>query len=484
MREPLKILLLEDSVEDADEIMYRLRLNEQLDCTFSLATNKSTYLRALDEFDPSIILSDHSLPQFDAKDAFLIARQRFPNIPFIMVTGAISDEFAIEMLKMGADDYILKDRMTRLPAAILTSVQRYKAEQEKGEAEQRIIRSENNLRAIFENTTEAFVLLDANAIVLAFNTKAAQFLYPCSAWPFQTGQSIFDVIDEKEKLPFREIFDRAKKGETVQYEQTWEGEGGRQICIDLCVTPVLENGQIKGVCIVGRDITEKKILEQRIMEQKLQEQKNIARAILEAQEKERNALGQELHDNVNQILATTKMLLSLAKCYPEDTGQLINSSEKNIENAIQENRKIARGLVAPDFKTILLRDQLQTLTDAMLRKAGLQVIMDAQHLEEDRLREEHKLVIYRIAQEQCTNIIKHAEAGLVYLLLNTCGHRLRMIIFDNGKGVKAGAKTEGIGLRNIRDRLSIFNGTVQIRTNAGKGFSLEIEIPLPGSDAS
>jgi PAS domain S-box-containing protein len=478
MRESLKILLLEDSAEDAEEIMHRLRLNETLHCTFLPAKDKAGYLRALDEFEPSLILSDHSMPQFDAREAFILARQRFPGIPFIVVSGAISDEYAIDMLKMGVDDYLLKDRMTRLPAAILTAVQRQKAEREKLEAEQRIIRSETNLRAIFENTSDGFVLLDGNAVIMAFNTKAAQYLRLGKTQPFQAGHSIYEFIEEGRRHFFRETFEKAIQGEIVQYERSYEMENDRRVWIDFCMTPVLESGQVKGVCVAGRDITGKKILEQEIMDQKVQEQKNIARAILEAQEKERNSLGQELHDNVNQILATTQMLLSMAKYHPEKMAELILSSRENIGNAIEENRKIARGLVAPDFKTILLRDQLEALTEDMLRRAGIHVITDSAQLREELLAEDHKLVIYRIAQEQCTNIIKHAQAGLVYFSLNTVAGMFRMIIFDNGKGVKTGAKTEGIGLRNIRNRLSIFNGTANIRTNPGKGFALEIEIPI------
>jgi CheY-like chemotaxis protein len=81
MKDPLKILILEDSSYDAEEIMRRLELSAKFDCGFRLATDKTTYLQALDEFYPSVILSDHSLPQFDSKEALTLARQRFPDDP-------------------------------------------------------------------------------------------------------------------------------------------------------------------------------------------------------------------------------------------------------------------------------------------------------------------------------------------------------------------------------------------------------------------
>src|ERR1700722_6550582 len=110
MKDMLKILLLEDCANDAEEIMRRLESNEKFNCECRLATGRETYLKALEEFGPSVILSDHSLPEFDSKEALVLARRRFPDIPFIMVAGTISEEYAIDMIKTGADDYILKDR--------------------------------------------------------------------------------------------------------------------------------------------------------------------------------------------------------------------------------------------------------------------------------------------------------------------------------------------------------------------------------------
>ena len=132
MGERLKILILEDSDTDA-AIVQHLLLKEKLQCEFVVAVNKETYQAALDQFQPDIILSDHSLPQFDSADALLLARQRFPGIPFIMVTGTASEEFAAGIIKLGADDYILKDRMARLPAVIIKTIQRRRSENERQE---------------------------------------------------------------------------------------------------------------------------------------------------------------------------------------------------------------------------------------------------------------------------------------------------------------------------------------------------------------
>src|SRR5258708_4289264 len=99
MGKKIKILILEDNDTDA-EIVQHLLLKEKLKCEFIVAVDQRSYQAALDQFQPDIILSDHSLPQFDSTDALILARQQYPGIPFIMVTGTASEEFAAGIIKL------------------------------------------------------------------------------------------------------------------------------------------------------------------------------------------------------------------------------------------------------------------------------------------------------------------------------------------------------------------------------------------------
>ena len=484
MKDLLKILLLEDCANDAEDIMRRLQSNEKFNCEFKLATGKSAYLQALEEFHPSIVLSDHSLPQFDSKEALAIARQRFPDIPFIMVTGTISEEYAIDMIKTGADDYILKDRMTRLPAAIMASVQKRKAETEKKMLEQEREFDRNNLKALINNTNDLMWSVDRNFRLIISNDAFDRMIRALTGQVVERGSNILPEQFSPEQLSrFQEYYERAFSGEGFTVVEYADLPGGHWS--EISIYPIFNGDMVSGATCISRDITQRKIAEkeiadykQEIINQKIQEQRKIARAIVKAQEKERNFLGQELHDNVNQILTGTKMMLSAALAAPEKGSEIVIASLKNIENAIEENRKIAQGLVVPDFEIIPLKEQVIHLTDSMLKKAGLHVIMDTSGLLEDLLDDEQKLAIYRAAQEQYTNIIKHAAAGFVYVLMNTTGGYFKMLIFDNGKGEATGPKTAGIGLRNIRGRLALFNGTAKTAASPGKGFTLETLIPL------
>jgi signal transduction histidine kinase len=233
----------------------------------------------------------------------------------------------------------------------------------------------------------------------------------------------------------------------------------------------------EGLSVFIRDITEKKKLEIKLQEQQRKEQLKVTAAWLEAQEKERNTIAQELHDNVNQILAGTNLYLSIAKINPEKTREHIESSMINIQSAIAENRKIAHVLVTPDFESIKLTDLIQNLLDNMLSPSGIDAHIDTADLKEDCLNDEQRLAIYRITQEQCTNIIKYAKAQHVIIIISTTNGIFEMSIADNGNGMELNKVTAGIGLRNIKSRAVILNGETNVITSPGNGFTLEIRMP-------
>lgn len=137
MNEDLKILLLEDSEDDAELIQSKIRQGG-IKFQALVVDTKADYIKAIKNFDPDIILSDHSLLQFNSSEALKIFKQHQKitrqNQPFILVTGAVSEEFAVQCIKDGADDYILKDRLQRLPIAIKNTLEKCRIENENQKA--------------------------------------------------------------------------------------------------------------------------------------------------------------------------------------------------------------------------------------------------------------------------------------------------------------------------------------------------------------
>ena len=138
MTSPLRILLLEDSTDDA-ELIRELLNGDQVVCELTRVQTRAEFTAALKAGDIDLILADYKLPSFDGISALKIALGESPDLPFIFVSGTLGEELAIEALKIGATDYVLKTRLSRL----VPSVQRALREaRERKKAEEALRRSE------------------------------------------------------------------------------------------------------------------------------------------------------------------------------------------------------------------------------------------------------------------------------------------------------------------------------------------------------
>jgi signal transduction histidine kinase len=147
MESTLKILILEDMEEDVELIKRTLR-KAGLQFQTMQVDSRDGFVDALQHYHADVILSDHSLPQFDSVDALQLCKNMKCDAPFILVTGAVSEEFAVSCLKQGADDYVLKSNLARLPNAIHNALRQKEAEQAKLEAAQALQSQNAELKKI------------------------------------------------------------------------------------------------------------------------------------------------------------------------------------------------------------------------------------------------------------------------------------------------------------------------------------------------
>ena len=143
----LKILIIEDLEEDVG-LIERVLKEDMLSFKSIMVDNREQYIKELESFGPHVILSDHSLPQFNSIEALKILRDQGIDIPFILVTGTVSEEFAVRCLKLGAHDYVLKSNLARLPAALKNAMQQHASEMKRKRAEINLIRQNKKLRKI------------------------------------------------------------------------------------------------------------------------------------------------------------------------------------------------------------------------------------------------------------------------------------------------------------------------------------------------
>src|ERR1700688_5238775 len=127
MNQTLKILHVEDILSDA-ELVERILKKSGIAFEKLIVDCREEYINALSQFHPDIILSDHSLPSFNSLEALSILKQTRMDIPFILITATVSEEFAVNVMKEGASDYILKDRLQRLPSAIIKAIEKHQSD--------------------------------------------------------------------------------------------------------------------------------------------------------------------------------------------------------------------------------------------------------------------------------------------------------------------------------------------------------------------
>ncbi|MGZ3845479.1 MAG: PAS domain-containing protein [Flavisolibacter sp.] len=239
-----------------------------------------------------------------------------------------------------------------------------------------------------------------------------------------------------------------------------------------------EQGKVTRVIGAAQNITERKNLEEELLKNELEKQKAINQATVDSQEQERTEIGKELHDNVNQILTTTKLYLDLALSNGELKDDLITKSTKNILSVINEIRQLSRSLMDPTIGDLGLIDSMNDLIESINLTKRLHVTLEADRKLEFVLSKNQQLTIFRILQEALNNVIKHARASKVMVRFNLKGRKAELCIEDNGIGFDPSAVRMGAGLKNIHNRVYLINGTHRIVSEPKQGSKMIINFPI------
>jgi signal transduction histidine kinase len=235
----------------------------------------------------------------------------------------------------------------------------------------------------------------------------------------------------------------------------------------------------QGVFAYVKDVTLRKKKEA-LLKEELENQRLIARAMVDAHEKEMAEIGKELHDNINQILSTTKLYLELAKNDDNERVGLISRSAGNIHNAIREIRNISRSLVPPSIGDLGLRDSISDLVESIRTTRAIHVEFYPIGDIDGHLDDNARLMLFRIVQEQVSNVLRHSGAGnlIIELSVEEQEDRIELSITDDGRGFDP-EKTDkqGLGLSNIRSRAGLFDGKVLLQSAPGQGCKLRVQVP-------
>ncbi|MGD0755982.1 MAG: PAS domain S-box protein [Bacteroidales bacterium] len=264
----LKILFVEDVKTDV-ELIWREMEKNKISFSKLLVDNREDYLESIKTFEPDLIISDYSLPRFDGMAALLLRNELAPLIPFILVTGSVNEEVAVECMKTGADDYVLKSNLNRLGPAVLNSIRKVKLLKEKKAAEEELQKSE-------------MMLQKAQAIAHVGNWELDLSLK--TMWNSDEALRICGLVQENHKisyeyakkiplLEYRAMLDEAldrllKYNEpyNIEFKIKRENDGAIRSVhskAELIIEP--DGGQVKVIGVL-QDITDRKKIEKALHE--------------------------------------------------------------------------------------------------------------------------------------------------------------------------------------------------------------------------
>jgi two-component system NarL family sensor kinase len=231
---------------------------------------------------------------------------------------------------------------------------------------------------------------------------------------------------------------------------------------------------------VARDVTERKRAEREL--------RSLPRRITEAQEAERLRVSRELHDGVNQVIASAAMRLhrvqdTLSAQNPA-ASELLSRCHKLLVQALEETRRIARNLRPNDLDELGLSAACRNLCKELQARTGL--VVKCQFARFDwRLPPKVDLGLFRMVQEALNNVEKHANAKLVRLRISIRREAVVLKIQDNGRGFNPAAPSSGkaaeggIGLSSLHERAAALGGTCEVVSSPKQGTALTVRVPLP-----
>jgi two-component system sensor histidine kinase UhpB len=480
VKKKLRILVIEDSAADAELITDELE-EAGISSVSEIVDRRDSFVRALEEFSPDIILSDYSLPSFDGLSALEIAKVQSPDTPFIFVSGAMGEETAIDLLRKGATDYVLKNRLSRLGPAVSRALHEVEVEKERRRVEEELHDASLYVASLIEASIDPLVAIDAGGRIVHVN-RATETITGFSREQL-IGSSFADYFKEPDKVrkAHEEVF---SKGFVRNYPlEIWHASG-RTTPVHYNASLVRnEAGDVKCVFAAARDITERVRAEKKILADN-ELLRSLTWELVMAEEKERRNIAVDLHDNIGQTLALTKMKVEFLL---EESARFglagpLGEIRDNIEQSIRQARSLISSISPSVLYELGFVEAVEWLGEQISSQHGLQVAIKSDP-RIPAIDTEVQILLFRAVRELLLNIVKHAGAKRASILLRKSGRDIKVTVEDDGVGFdasgidKTSKQSGGFGLLSIRERISYIGGRFEIETEKGRGARICLTVP-------
>ncbi len=343
-------------------------------------------------------------------------------------------------------------------------------------SEELIKESEYLYKNLFYKSPLPICVCNADTLQFLEVNEAAVQLYGYTRKEFMK-MAAFDIMSQEEKYELQQSLPRAHHINRPPILRKHIKKNNEAIFVEVWAHAINYKGS-NAWLVLANDITEKIQLQNQLVEEKIRRQQEIAKAVIDAQESERAALGRELHDNISQVLTTARLYLNCAKDMPAMQESMIKRSVDTISSAIEEIRRLSKSMIETFYKEVGLELSLNDLLENVRVAQQFSIDLEFKVQDEKQLDDKLKMTIFRIVQEQLNNTVKHAAASQVYIAIVQKDRQLQVTIADDGKGFDTSQKRKGIGITNIISRTELFNGRVKIESAPGHGCRMQVNFTI------
>ena len=527
MRQPLNILVVEDSAEDLVFIIRELQRGGY-EPVYQRVETAEDFMAALAVGGWEAVIADYSLPQFSAMEALELLQASGIDLPFLIVSGAIGEEMAVEAMKSGAHDFIVKSSLPRLVPAVERELREARDRQRRREAETHMVAfsklgqslasasTRMDAARVIGNIANELLGMDAFTLDLYFS-ETGQIETVLNVDTFQgVKQDVASTVKEgTPSVLARRIIDSGAEL-ILREELTAMLPEGAPIgdlarpSASLMFVPIRIRAQVIGIMSVqsyapkaydARSLrtlqtladycggTLERIRAQEELQTSREQLRALAAHLQSVREEERKLITREIHDELGQSLTGFKMDLAWMRnrMQAEEWGTIrqpildkIKTMGKLIDGTANLMRKLCTELRPGVLDDLGLTAAIEWQAREYQERTGIvcAVKVDLGELTVDP---ERSTALFRIFQEILTNVARHAKATRVEAVMQATGAEVWLEVKDNGRGIKpseiAGAKS--LGLLGMRERAFILGGAVVIRGAAGKGTTVRVTVPLP-----
>lgn len=493
----LNLLLLEDVEYDAINLMEFLK-SAGFDCNFDWVSEKDPFIEKLKYGNYDIILSDYRLPGFSGVEALKISRQLLPDVPFICVSGTIGEEMAVDLIHLGASDYVIKDRLSKLPVSIEKALNEAREKATRLEAETKLMQSEERLRDIIMSSYDWIWETDTKWRYTYVSEQVEKIIgyHPDEVM----GKTPIDFMPEEERYKFHEILRLCIQENIVinDLENRCLHKNGAEVWLLTNGFPVFNaDGYLVGYRGIDKDITEQKRLTTELIEakEKAELSDRLKTAFM-------NNISHEIRTPLSVILGFADILFqpgleleereAYLKILHENSDRLLDTITNYMDISLLMSGNIKAKRTPVDMQKLLENAKEKFLPRCNEKNLTLNI----ENADRGKLSYYgDQELLERAVFHLIDNAVKFTVTGSVTLGVRHNDNSLEFFIRDTGPGIDIDAQNRifnvfiqgentltrnyegnGLGLSIAKAIAELMGGTINVNSEVGKGtvFSLEL----------